>query len=55
MGTPTFHIRPQQGWLNDPNGPVYDPTSKLHHIFFQHVPDSPNWDWRIEVRVATHT
>lgn len=35
---PTLHPRPQQGWLNDPNGICY--RDGRWHVFFQHNPDS---------------
>ena len=31
---PKYHVRPQQGWLNDPNGPVFH--GGKYHLFFQH-------------------
>ncbi len=34
---PRFHVRPPQGWLNDPNGPFR--WQGRYHLFFQHNPD----------------
>ena len=31
---PKYHVRPQQGWLNDPNGPIH--VDGKYHLFFQH-------------------
>eukprot|EP01026_Neomeris_dumetosa_P037854 TRINITY_DN3075_c0_g1_i5.p1 TRINITY_DN3075_c0_g1~~TRINITY_DN3075_c0_g1_i5.p1 ORF type:complete len:557 (+),score=48.93 TRINITY_DN3075_c0_g1_i5:105-1775(+) len=43
---PAYHVQPCQGWLNDPNGPIY--FKGQYHVFFQHVPDSNDWQWRIQ-------
>ncbi len=36
---PSLHIRPERGWLNDPNGVCR--IDGRYHVFFQHNPDSP--------------
>lgn len=36
---PSLHIRPPQGWLNDPNGVVQ--IDGIYHVFFQYNPDAP--------------
>ncbi|GMH45864.1 hypothetical protein BSKO_13827 [Bryopsis sp. KO-2023] len=43
---PQFHIMPKKGWLNDPNGPIF--YKGRYHMFFQHIPNSTNWDWCME-------
>lgn len=46
----TFHVRPANGWLNDPNGPIFDRVAHMYHMFFQHNPaPTCQWDWAIEV------
>ncbi len=35
---PSLHIRPPQGWLNDPNGLAY--VDGVYHVFFQYNPTS---------------
>eukprot|EP00878_Enallax_costatus_P009511 GHUV01009939.1.p1 GENE.GHUV01009939.1~~GHUV01009939.1.p1 ORF type:complete len:772 (+),score=256.40 GHUV01009939.1:334-2316(+) len=40
---PAFHMAPRSGWINDPNGPVYH--NGQYHMFYQHVPDSSEWQW----------
>ena len=34
---PRLHVRPERGWLNDPNGPFR--WEDRYHLFFQHNPD----------------
>jgi beta-fructofuranosidase len=36
---PRFHIRPQHGWINDPNGMTY--AAGAWHVFYQHNPAGP--------------
>ena len=36
---PTLHVRPQQGWLNDPNGLCR--IDGRYHVFFQYNPLAP--------------
>ncbi len=39
---PALHIRPERGWLNDPNGVCR--IDGRYHVFFQFNPDSPRHD-----------
>ncbi|KAE8387698.1 glycosyl hydrolase [Aspergillus alliaceus] len=41
--TPSFHIKAPQGWLNDPCGLGYDPSTGLYHIAFQWNPKGNDW------------
>lgn len=36
---PALHGRPDQGWINDPNGCIF--VDGVHHVFFQFNPDAP--------------
>lgn len=36
---PQFHFSPQQNWMNDPNGLVYE--NGTYHLFFQQNPAAP--------------
>lgn len=36
---PALHGRPEQGWINDPNGCIF--VDGVHHVFFQFNPDAP--------------
>ena len=38
---PRFHFTSRRGWLNDPNGMVYD--GQLWHLYYQHNPFGWNW------------
>eukprot|EP01025_Chloroclados_australasicus_P023229 TRINITY_DN2361_c0_g1_i10.p1 TRINITY_DN2361_c0_g1~~TRINITY_DN2361_c0_g1_i10.p1 ORF type:complete len:714 (+),score=91.50 TRINITY_DN2361_c0_g1_i10:95-2143(+) len=42
---PVFHVMPQRGWMNDPNGPLY--YNGRYHVFYQHIPNGSEWDWGI--------
>ncbi|MCB0474785.1 MAG: glycoside hydrolase family 32 protein [Flavobacteriaceae bacterium] len=38
---PQFHFSPKSGWMNDPNGLVYN--KGIYHLFYQYYPDSTVW------------
>ena len=38
---PQYHFTPEEKWMNDPNGLVYQ--NGTYHLFFQHYPDSTVW------------
>lgn len=38
---PQIHFSPKKGWMNDPNGMVYN--EGVYHLFFQYYPDSTVW------------
>ncbi|GFR46491.1 hypothetical protein Agub_g8069, partial [Astrephomene gubernaculifera] len=40
---PAYHIAPRQGWLNDPNGPLF--YKGYYHMFYQHVPEGCTWSF----------
>ena len=40
---PNYHVRPSKNWINDPNGPFYDPLHEKYHLFFQHNPNGAQW------------
>ncbi len=40
---PGYHFSPQQNWINDPNGMVFDAATGLYHLFFQHNPFGNGW------------
>lgn len=39
---PQIHFAPQRGWINDPNGLVYDEFTKTYHLFVQYSKDVEN-------------
>ncbi|MBR2586256.1 MAG: glycoside hydrolase family 32 protein [Thermoguttaceae bacterium] len=49
---PQFHFAPRRGWMNDPNGLVWD--GEKYHLFFQHNPFSVHW-WNMSWGHATST
>ena len=38
---PQFHFTPEEKWMNDPNGLVYN--DGVYHLFYQYYPDSTVW------------
>ncbi|OKL56026.1 hypothetical protein UA08_08605 [Talaromyces atroroseus] len=40
---PTFHLLAPHGWLNDPCGPGYDPSTGKYHLSFQWNPNGNDW------------
>ncbi|MBN2981947.1 MULTISPECIES: glycoside hydrolase family 32 protein [Cohnella] len=38
---PRYHLSPQAGWMNDPNGFIH--FRGKYHVFFQHCPFKPEW------------
>jgi levanase len=38
---PYLHFTPQENWMNDPNGLVYE--NGTYHLFFQYNPDGNEW------------
>ncbi|PCJ98964.1 MAG: glycosyl hydrolase family 32 [Flavobacteriaceae bacterium] len=38
---PQFHFTPEEKWMNDPNGMVYN--KGVYHLFYQYYPDSIVW------------
>ena len=38
---PKYHYTPEKGWINDPNGLIYD--GERYHLFAQHYPDDTKW------------
>jgi beta-fructofuranosidase len=43
LSRPSFHVTAPNGWLNDPCGPGYDPTTGMYHLFFQWNPHGNDW------------
>ena len=39
---PQVHFTTKNGWINDPNGLVYN--DGIYHMFYQYNPTEPNWD-----------
>ncbi|KAK6397437.1 hypothetical protein LTR65_006413 [Meristemomyces frigidus] len=40
---PHSHFLAPAGWMNDPCGPMYDPTRDIYHLFYQWHPQHINW------------
>src|SRR5213080_4502404 len=38
---PQIHFSPNKGWMNDPNGMVYN--DGIYHLFFQYNPRAAVW------------
>lgn len=39
---PKYHYTAAYGYINDPNGLIYDPYNKVYHMFYQHRPFTVN-------------
>ena len=37
-----FHFTPEEKWMNDPNGLVYN--EGVYHLFYQYYPEDIVWD-----------
>ena len=56
MNKPIFHITPEKGWMNDPNGLVE--YKGVYHVFYQADPEhlvneKIGWGHKISSRFAT--
>lgn len=40
---PSYHLLAPHGWLNDPCGPGYDPSTGKYHLAFQWNPKDNDW------------
>lgn len=40
---PQFHFLAPAGWMNDPCGAMYDPTTKTYHLMYQWHPNHVSW------------
>ncbi len=40
---PSYHLLAPHGWLNDPCGPGYDPSTGKYHLAFQWNPKGNDW------------
>ncbi|PNH45698.1 hypothetical protein VD0004_g2232 [Verticillium dahliae] len=40
---PRSHYMSPHSWMNDPCGPLYDPTTETYHLHYQYHPNHVNW------------
>ncbi|MFW5950270.1 MAG: glycoside hydrolase family 32 protein [archaeon] len=48
---PLYHFAPQEGWMNDPNGLVYQDGT--YHLFYQAGEDERRWDHATSANLVT--
>ncbi|KAM0559818.1 hypothetical protein ACHAPJ_003766 [Fusarium lateritium] len=41
--SPTYHLKAQRGWINDPCAPGYDASTGTYHLSYQWNPKSCDW------------